>query len=222
MQKRPQKNKGALIDDLDFPEKSKRKKRKKWPYIVLAIAGIFLLFLGLIGILPGTNRPRDLNIRYSKDDYIKARSKIEPSFDNLGELIPNIKNDDLGNLNYNVTLSESEVSALINEADSSMPIKDIQVKINDDGSIESSGMMDIGSIFLPIYIKGRGEIISHKANFSIDDLRIGSFPVPTFIRDSGIATLNSSINDQLKNAAGIEPSEVTFSEGEIHFSISRN
>jgi len=203
------------------PHEKSKGKRKKWPYILLGVAGVIILFLGLIGILPGTNRPRDLDVKYSNDDYVDAQSKIEPSLDNLGSIIPNIGIDDLGNLNYNVTFSEAEVSALINEADSSMPVNDIQVRINEDGSLEASGMMDIGNISLPVYLKGGGEIVSNNANFSIEDFRVGSLPVPAFIRNRGVDLINSSINEQLSSNGDIRPSEVTFSKGKIHFSISR-
>ncbi len=207
---------------MDFPKNAIKKKRKKWPYVLLAIAGVVILLLGLIGILPGTNRPRNLNVKYTNDDYLSAKKKIEPSLNNLGEILSNINLDDRGNLNYNLTLSEAEISALINEEESPMPLRDVQIKINSDGSIETSGMMDFRSVQLPVYGKIKGEIISGKADFSIDDLRVGSIPMPTFIRDRVIDALNSSINDRIKNDLGIGPSEVTFSDGEMHLNVSRN
>lgn len=124
--------------------KSKKKhKFLKVLFIIVVVIGIIVLALGFI--FPGLLWNRDLGVDYSKADY-----------DSILEKLSYIKDDapsgDLSDYTYkygevkdvDVALTSSELTAFFNyNRPSSYPLKNVQVRVNSDGTIDAVGVANV-------------------------------------------------------------------------------
>lgn len=120
--------------------------------ILAALAVVAALVLGYFGLVPGvatlfgSDKPRDLGVTYTYDDYLTAGEKAyvniilkegEIEDENSLELIKTRKVSD-------VRFTDEELTAVVNENQDLWkfyPVEDVQVLINDDGTAEVSGML---------------------------------------------------------------------------------
>jgi hypothetical protein len=122
--------------------------------IILGI--VFVLVLGLLlvgyyGFVPGlsdlmgANKPRDLGVKYTAADLTSANSKLGVTLKTLPPTDNGI--DSLtrsGQKQVTTSFTSAELTALFNDHSQRWkyyPIKDIQVKISDDGTVEMSGVL---------------------------------------------------------------------------------
>jgi hypothetical protein len=103
--------------------------------------------LGYMGYIPaiakllGTNKPKDLGIRFTEQDHIDARAKGKVEWSTL----PATSSDELsiqrfGKHDVDIELTSSQASSLMNNRPwKYWPYQNIQVKFNADGSAEVSG-----------------------------------------------------------------------------------
>jgi hypothetical protein len=128
---------------------------KAWVIIVLAIILIPILVLGYLGFMPGvsdlmgTNRPRDLGVRYTEAD-------LKSVFAKNGMTIVNLPQDSPVWVRYegkrelkNTRFTQEEITARVNNAADTYKyagVHDLQVKFNPDGSFESSGRADLNML----------------------------------------------------------------------------
>jgi hypothetical protein len=113
---------------------------------LFSIAAI-IFGLGYIGYIPaianflGTNKPRDLGIRFTEKDRVEAHTKSGIQYGTL----PASTSDELsiqrfGKHNVDTSWTSAQASALMNNRPwKYWPYKDVQVKFNADGSAEVSG-----------------------------------------------------------------------------------
>lgn len=114
---------------------------------VVVVVIVAILVLGYLGFVPllsdlmGVNNPVNLGVKYTQSDLDSARSKLGLTIDNSSSSnSTSIKI--LKTAPVKTQLNSAEVTALINYiADNwkNSPIKNIQVLINSDGSVEVSG-----------------------------------------------------------------------------------
>jgi hypothetical protein len=175
---------------------------------VLVIA--IVLVLGYLGLIPGvsnlmgTNKPRDLGIIYTQADYNSARAKSKIAYEVLPSGTPASQSlQRSGQNNINTAWSSAEITSLMNGRPwKYWPYKDVQVKLNEDGSAEISGVLDKSKIlnyaaainlptevvkyavnFLPadpvFYVKGRATLTENKVGlFEPQKVEIGRMPLP--------------------------------------------
>lgn len=111
-------------------------------FVVAIIFGLgYMGYIPAIANLLGTNKPRDLGIRFTKQDRTDAHTKSGIQYGTL----PASTSDALsiqrfGKHNVDTSWSSSQASALMNDRPwKYWPYKDVQVKFNTDGSAEVSG-----------------------------------------------------------------------------------
>lgn len=110
---------------------------------------IILLILGYFGFVPfvsdilGTNKPKDLGVTFSEKDYEIARGKTKVQYEQLtGDLKPEESLKYSGKRNVKIELNSSELTALIYVRKwRYYPFKKWTVKINEDGTVETSGQI---------------------------------------------------------------------------------
>lgn len=169
-----------------------------------------VLILGYFGFIPGisnifgSNKPRDLGIRYSEADRASARNKSQIEYAVLAEGQGGEGGYQLsGSRAVKAEFSSAEISALMNNRPwKYWPYKDVQVKFNKDGSGEISGIFlkdrlvgygaKIGAPkeavafvqkFLPVnpvfYVKGRAALIDNKVTiFEPEAFELGRIKLP--------------------------------------------
>lgn len=182
--------------------------------ILLAIA-VPILALGYLGYIPGlssvlgANKPRDLGIRFTEEDFKSGRQKSSVELAQLPPETPIEKSfQTTGSRPITAEFTSQEISALMNNRPwRYWPYKNVQVKFNGDGSGEISGVLiksnlpaygvkigapkeavDFAIKVLPpdpaFYVKGRAELTENKiVVFEPQSFSINkiSFPVEMFL-----------------------------------------
>jgi len=183
---------------------------KVWLIILaIIILGVVSLF-AIMGYIPGlstlfgTNKPRDLGITYTKADFTSAHNKSAVTYATLPPDTP---------ASASITFSDShavetswnsaEMTALLNNRPwKYWPISNVQMKINNDGTVEMSGIIDSEKLegyaaaigvpttvadrtsLLPtsaaFYIKGTSSLNNNRVStFDITSAELGRMPIST-------------------------------------------
>jgi len=117
--------------------------------ILLVIALAVVLFLGYLGYIPGvsaifgSNKPRDLGVKYTEEDRASARAKSQIEYTELPASTPDEQSlVRSGSRPVTADFSSAEITALMNDRPFKYwPYKDVQMKFNADGTAEVSGSL---------------------------------------------------------------------------------
>lgn len=118
--------------------------------IVALVIGV-VLYVGYLGFIPaiasllGSDQPRDLGITYTEQDYNSAvkKGKVEVKTAE-GTKAPKKSFTIKGEQKVDTKFTSEEVTAAINEHVGNWeyyPVSQAQIRVNEDGTIEGSGMM---------------------------------------------------------------------------------
>jgi len=126
--------------------------------IVAVILGV-VLYLGYLGFIPGlsslfgSDKPRDLGVTWTAQDYATAHAatKVEVKTTEITatESAAQTPGETLklsGSHPAQVTMSSSELTSVINTNSGNwkyFPVSNVQVKINTDGSAQMSGLLNL-------------------------------------------------------------------------------
>ena len=192
---------------VEEPKKEVKKKKcfLKKLLIFVVIISIIVFILGFI--LPGLLWPKDLGVEYTEADYKSMLVKLSYTKDEAPS------NGDFEDYTYvygnnndvEVNFTSEEISAFFNEnRPDYFPVKKVQVKINDDGSIEASGSINVEYVLneflseefskeqikdeipalglLPknvnLYFKASGSITDNKVSPSVDSVAVQGITIP--------------------------------------------
>jgi hypothetical protein len=153
--------------------------------VVLLIGGALIYFFGSLSWFP----PKDLGVKYTKVDYESFVRKV--GLENI-RISANGKIDD-NNYNYvlsgskkvNAEITQEELTAYVNEGiPSNLALDKVQIRINKDGSLEGSGVVNFD------YIKS----LAVKNNASVDFLKI---PIPLPEKANIYIKINASMTDNV-------------------------
>ena len=105
--------------------------------------------LGYLGLVPGvstlfgSDKPRDLGIRYANEDKESARAKSQIVYETLpSDIPPQNSIQRMGKREISAEFTSAEATALMNNRPwKYFPYKNIQIKFNKDGSAEVSGIV---------------------------------------------------------------------------------
>lgn len=194
----------------------------------------------------GADKPRDLGVRYTQDDYDSALAKLGLTIDvinNTGGVEDSIRFS--GENFIDARLTQEEITALLNNKDwKYYPYEDVQVKIGEDGVIETSFLLDLekfpyyaramnvsdGDIDLffdttkisgkkkPIYIRGEGGVEEGQVNLEIDKVEAGRLPLSKKIYDED--NVEEFIEDEIDFIPGLDVESASALNGEALFSGS--
>ena len=229
---------------------------KLWLKILLgSIGGIglsVLLVLGYFGFIPvlsdimGANTPRDLGVRYTEADLASANSKLGLNYTQLSAGAA--PQDSLllsGSKPVSLELTSEELTALTNSHDENWkyyPVSNCQTKINDDGTLEVSGVLnlDVGEEYaeatnMPeatreklrtvlglfqtnprIYAKASPSIQNGNVDSELLELEIGRINAPTDLLNDNNHLIESFFEDRISNA-GITVNSATLHNGKVDF-----
>lgn len=197
--------------------------------IALFIAGIILLAViaaAYFGFVPGLSNvmgaytPKDLGVKYTDADYSSFLSKI-PGYKvtNPEYACLTCSYTTSGSVPVDNTFTNSEVTAMMNKRSQNGPIKDIQVRFNNDNTVESSFLVDDPSVpKVPIYFKAAIEGFQSKnINFRIQQLEVGRFPINEQEIQQGQGILDSLVSDFFSKNAGFSVGSLTLQDGQVKF-----
>jgi len=178
--------------------------------LVLLIILVPVLVLGFLGLVPGlstimgTDKPRDLGIKYTQEDLKSIRSKSQVEYKALPDAtVPSQTRQFSGQKEVKAEFTSAEITATMNNQPwKDWPYKNVQMKFNADGSGEISGVLiknkvsdyaavigapreavDFVMKYLPadpvFYVKLKASLTDNKvAVFEPQNLEIGRLPMP--------------------------------------------
>ncbi|KKP68168.1 MAG: hypothetical protein UR68_C0005G0024 [Candidatus Roizmanbacteria bacterium GW2011_GWA2_35_19] len=172
-----------------------------------------ILVLGYFGFIPGlssffgSDKPRDLKIKYTDADFKAARSQSKVEYMELPKSTPDETSiQRVGTREVNMELTSSQATSLMNDRPwKYWPYNNVQVKFNADGSAETSGILIKDKLpgyaatigipkeavafamkFLPVnpvfYLKMKASLKNNKIEvFEPQKFELGRIPIPVNI-----------------------------------------
>jgi hypothetical protein len=148
--------------------------------LFLTLIIISVLALGYFGFIPGlsdlmaSNKPKDLNIKYSVSDIASAQTKSQVLLKEVSTLPVATPLVFEGKQDVTNNFTSTELTALIAGARwQYYPVSNVQVRANADGSAEISGNLNVS--ILPSYFSSFG-VSSNDVNIAISYLKIQGKP----------------------------------------------
>jgi hypothetical protein len=177
--------------------------------LVIAIVGVVCV-LASLGYIPGlsalfrANKPKNLGVIFSDTDLTSARAKSKIIYGMLPDSTPIEQSiQRVGQQKASFSLTSSEATALLNNRPwKYWPVKNVQLKINEDGSAELSCVVvkeklrgfaiangipaytvDLGLKFIPtdpaVYVKATTALSENRVSqFDIQAVSLGKFSLP--------------------------------------------
>lgn len=219
--------------------------------IVLVVLGV-VGYLGYLGFIPGvsslfgSDKPRDLGVSYSEAQYEEYNEKANFKTEVVNE--DELDGTTVKYLNpkkMTASYSQEEVSARINYAKYKyMPVKDVQIKFNNDGSVEYSSIVildnipEVASVFgytvtdeqigkamdylellpvnPPVYAKGVPVIKNNTFDFNLQKLEVGRLSIDPAQYD--LSNLAEEVAQQVIDTMdGVSIDSAVIENGKVNF-----
>jgi hypothetical protein len=216
--------------------------------IILIIVVILALVGGYLGLVPGvsalfgSNKSKDLGVMASQQAFDSGNKKIMLQRVEIDATpgMPDLLYQ--GSHVVNAALSSEEITSLMQKGFYKYnPIADsFQMKINSDGSVEISGILDLrklkhyvadaglGNIDqyaqkygllvsqLPFYASGTASVSNNSASLNFTTIQIGRISIPVSSQiDQGADAL---IDQRIQKISGMSIKSLTFSQGQMNLS----
>lgn len=218
--------------------------------LLIGTLAIILIPLTALGLVPGLSPlfgagPKDFGIRVTKEDSLAARSKAGIEIVSLPK---NAEQKDFtleGRKDASFTLDSKELTAFTNNRPwIKYPIKNVQVKIDKDGTIESSATLIVSRVMpfavalgysesqirgvmqkfnippfeVPVYVKGKGSVINDTVSINAQNINIGAIPVPGDIVGQINKGAESILDDIIqKHSTSFHADTLNFTDGRMIF-----
>lgn len=196
----------------------------------------------------GFNKPKDLGIVYTAEDLKKMDSELGIEVEKITE--ETSISDSLvtsGKKEVDASFSNAEVTAQINRWQSYWkytPFKQVQFKVNPDGTAEASGILDVNRLEgfityfgystadlqkgldyinasnmpeLPIYIKGTGSVDNNIVNLNFEKVEVYGFTLPADINSAAETGLEAIGGNVLTKVEGLDVEKIEAKNGEAYF-----
>jgi len=222
--------------------------------IVILLIGAVLV-LGYMGFVPGlsdlmgTNKPRDLGVKYTNSDLASINAKTGVTYTTLPSSTPAEDSEVVsGSHPLQTTVTQEEITAMVNDHSGkwkAYPVSDAQVKINDDGTMEMTGVLRVDR--LEEYIAATGasgeeveqalsaaktfganpsfygkwdlQVVNGQVTGDIEKLTIGNVDVPQNQLDEYKPLLFDAIEGRLRQL-NIDATSITVTNGRLNFNGS--
>ena len=213
---------------------------------IVGFSVALLLIIGAGAYFIGFGQgPRDLGIKYSVADSEAARNKVGTEVVAIRQ--GDNKNDFTleGKKIAEFTMDSKELSANSgNRSWKNYPLKNVQIKISDDGTIEGSATLVIAKglpyamalgyseeqiknamtkynlpqFEVPFYVRGKGEVINDKVTVDAQTIEIGKVSIPASIVSQVNSEAKKVLEDIIhKHSSSFHAESVTFANGKMNF-----
>jgi hypothetical protein len=216
--------------------------------IIIIVIVVLLAFSGLIpglSSIVGADKPKDLGIKFAAGDPEKIQTKIGPEIISLPQ-----SDSPVGSLKYSgqkpatYTATSEEITALLNFHHWKFnPFSNVQVRVNPDGTVESTGVINadtalaalagkgiqttdvrkamvdyhIPVMTMPFYVKFSGNLQNNTVSGSVSSLQAGRIPVPGNILASNQRRITQAVQVLVDGVPGFFAKSLTFNDGRMSF-----
>jgi hypothetical protein len=222
---------------------------------VVSIVIVLVLVAGYFGLVPGvssifgSNKPRDLGVTYTAADNASGHAKGGMQILSLPADTPLTQSLVFsGSKPASFDLTQAEVTAMINNNQwAYLPVSDVQVKFNADGTTEWSGILELDKLHdyalarglteadynnaitevskyaiiqksMPFYVKGTGSVVNGSITFNCDSFKIGRLPVELASQiNDHHDDLLNLLNEDVLTIPGFSCNNLSVSDGQVHF-----
>jgi uncharacterized Zn finger protein (UPF0148 family) len=212
-----------------YPAAKPKKKRGCLTAFLIVLAVVIIGAAGVYFLLPGMSKPVDLGIRSSREAYesalkklaiIKDKSPAKGAADDYSIIYGEPHDVD-------TSLTSEELTSFFNEnRPPYYAVKNVQVRINDDGSIEASATLDTSYVFnemlgsqyskkdaqsaLPmlglipksvnIYFKAEGGVENNQVEgLSVDAVTVMGIPIPQSLIGDNLSFITNTLDSYIAN-----------------------
>ena len=218
--------------------------------VFLIVALTLILVAGYYGFVPGistvmrTNKPRNLGITYTEQDRLNGRAKIGWQ---LQELPPSTPPEQSliysGQKDVTATFTSQELTVWINKKWKYIPITDAQIRVNQDSTVEMSGILHTDRIktyamimqapaefddilrnygrFLmgniPIYLKTEAVIKDNTAQIKLYEFQLGRYSISPYLLAQNTGLFARAAEWQISSIPGVNIQSLTFQNGSASF-----
>lgn len=216
-------------------------------FVFIAIVGVggYLGFIPGVSSIFGSDKPRDLGIKVTAEDSKKAQEMTGVILAELPKDTPITESMKLeGKKEVKVTFDDVSGSAIMNNRPwKYYPFYNVQVKIHPDGTIESSGMINMDKVFqyanslgfasadvekamtdykipkmnLPYYVKGKGEVINNKVTLNVENVQAGRLSIPSDIVSKNQGRAAQIIETAINRLDGFYARSLKVENGKVVF-----
>ncbi|MGQ9682713.1 MAG: hypothetical protein ACUVX9_09275 [Anaerolineae bacterium] len=225
---------------------------------VLAVVAVVLVLLALghFGLMPGlstllgSDKPRDLGVRFTQADLESYHAKRQGRVVLMAPGAPPANSMSYaGSVDVRTSYTSEELTAVAAERAGQWaywPIADWQIKIGQDGMVESSGVirMDralgyaaamgfpqeavqraMGAIRTiagnpTFYVRGTGSVTNNKLGLDIEEAQVGRLPVPANLISSNMGAITSA-GEQILERSGVTIRSASFAGGQLHLDATQ-
>lgn len=236
-----------------YPTSKPKKKHGCLTAFIIVLAVIIIGAAATYFLLPGLSRPADLGIKSTREAYESAMEKLNITKD----MAPESGAADEYLITYGALqdvdtgLTSEELTSFFNEnRPSYYAVKDVQVRVNDDGSIEASGKLDTSYVFdkmlggqytkedaksaLPmlglipdnvnIYFKIDGSIEDNQVQgLNVESAKVMGIPIPESLMRSAMPFITQTLDNYIGsecNRVGAFVDSLEVNDGQITFNGS--
>jgi hypothetical protein len=224
--------------------------------LVLAVFVLIILLvgtLGYFGFIPvlssvfGSDKPRDLGVKYTEKQYLDYTEKAATQITTTNEAVsPENSLTYSGTKDLKQGFTQEEISARLNYSKwKYMPVKNVQIKIDQDGSVEFSGIVvydrlggfieregagqyskadiDKGLNYIkligrdfPVYAKFKASINNNQLTENIQTIEVGRFSIPLKTVNADSVVVSVS-QSIMGKVPGFYAKSVSFENGKMNF-----
>jgi|GEM_PF-1295298 len=194
----------------------------------IGVIGILLVILivGYLGFMPGvsdimgTNKPKDLGVKYSSADLASGLAKLDGT-QVLSEssLCITCPYNSTGSIPVDSSYTSAEFTAHLNEISSDKgPLKNTQVKFNNDGTFEATGLISDPKFTNAFYIKGTiAEGSGKTIKLDLSDSSVGNLGLPADQAVKAEEVVNSAVQDFINKNPGMNVESISIEDGELKY-----
>jgi hypothetical protein len=216
-----------------------------------SILVLAILVLGYLGFVPGvsaifgSNKPVNLGVKATAADLESANQKTGVQIIKFSEQVAvEQSNTYEGQKELTAQFTPQETSAMINNGKWKYSvITDSQVKVNDDGTVEFSAMVNLKNLpyaqrarhmteyqelmdkakqklnllpgKVPVYVKGKLSVTNNQVDIDAEKVRIGKISIdPEMVSKEEV---NSFVETRLTKVPGLNVKSLTFENGKMNF-----
>lgn len=171
--------------------------------LIVLIGGVLLLgYFGFIPVLSsvfGSDKPRDLGIKYTKQQYTDYVAKTKEQITTInGNITPENSLTYSGKVDLKQSFTPEEISARLDYSIwKYMPVTNTQLRINPDGTVEFSGLVLYNRIEGFVAREGAGQYSIEDVKKGMDYAKLLSRDFPVYAKFKATVT-NNQVNLDLK------------------------